>query len=185
MWRDFRENILFAWKYVCHPLRNASVTPSSARAAEAMVAGIDFSDIHTIFELGPGTGVFTKRILKYCRQDTKVVLVEIDPKYAALLQERFGDRVLVEQTSVADLEALVAKHGGKVDLIISGLPVVIPGVTEKLLRVIKKCTDEGTIYRFFSYVPFLVRQVYKGLPVRKVSPCVLLNVPPLWVFEMH
>ena len=163
---------------------HASVTPSSVRAAEAMVANIDFSGVKTIFELGPGTGVFTERILKYCKQDTKIVLVEIEAKYVAFLRKRFGDRVFVEHASVADFEALIEKHGGRVDLIISGLPVVIPGVTEKLLNVIRKYVEQGAIYRFFSYVPPLVKRVYKRLPVEQIS-FVPLNFPPLWVFGIN
>jgi len=38
----------------------------------------------------------------------------------------------------------------KVDLIVSGLPVLIPNVTEELLCSIRRYTDQGTIYRFFS-----------------------------------
>ncbi len=184
MWKKINYTLLFAWKYVRHPMRNASVTPSSASAARAMLADIDFSRVRTVFELGPGTGVFTAELLKQCVLGTKIILVEIEEKYINLLRERFGDRVLVEHASVADLETLIQKHGGKVDLIISGLPVLIPGVTEGLLASIKKYTNRGTIYRFFSYVPPIVKRVYRGLPIQKVA-FVLRNFPPLWVFEVH
>ncbi|MSU55942.1 MAG: methyltransferase domain-containing protein [Candidatus Taylorbacteria bacterium] len=183
MWKKTKELVLFAWNCVIHPMRNASIVPSSAKAAEAMVAGIDFTKIRTVVELGPGTGVFTEELLKRCILGTKVVLVEIEEKYVALLQERFGDKVIVEHASVADLETLIGKHGGRVDLIVSGLPVLIPSVTETLLVSIKRHTERGTIYRFFSYVPPLVKRVYRGLPVQKIA-FVLLNLPPLWVYEL-
>ncbi len=183
MWKKTKDLVLFAWHCLLHPLRNASVTPSSASAAKAMIADIDFSAIKTVFELGPGTGVFTEEVLKRCRPGTQVVLVEIEERYVTLLRKRFGGRVVVEHASVADLERIVGKYGGHVDLIISGLPVMIPGVTEKLLLSIKKYTEQGAIYRFFSYVPPLVKRVYRGLPVQKIA-FVLLNLPPLWVYEL-
>lgn len=183
MWKKTKDSILFLWNFVRNPMRNASVAPSSATAGRAMIADIDFSTVHTIVELGPGTGVFTREVLRRCKQGARVILIEIDEVYVSLLRARFGDRVTVEHASVSELERIVAKHGGKVDLIISGLPVVIPGVTEKLLQSIKEYTDGGTIYRFFSYVPPLVKRVYRGLPVQKIA-FVLLNLPPLWVYEV-
>lgn len=184
MWRKTKDSVLFLWNFLRNPMRNASVTPSSAFAARAMIANVDFSTVNTVVELGPGTGVFTDEILRRCALGTKIILIEIDGAYVSLLRNRFGDRVTVEHASVAELESIVTKHGGHVDLIISGLPVMIPGVTEKLLASIKKYTDKGTRYRFFSYVPPLVRRVYRELPVQKKA-FVPLNFPPLWVFEVH
>lgn len=183
MWEKTKYSVLFLWNFFRNPMRNASVTPSSVSAARAMIADIDFSAVHTIVEIGPGTGVFTEELLRKCADNTKVILIEIDGKYVTLLRERFGSRVVVEHDSASEMESIVAKHGGKVDLIISGLPVLIPGVTEKLLASIKKYTDGGATYRFFSYVPPLVRRVYRGLPVQRVA-FVLLNLPPLWVYEL-
>lgn len=184
MWRKITDGLLFAWHYVRHPLRNASVTPSSRVSARAMLAGIDFSKVQTVVELGPGTGVFTAEILQQCRPGTKVILIEINERYVDLLRKRFQDRVILEHASVSHLDAIVAKHGGKADLIVSGLPVFIPNVTEDLLRSIKRYTETGTTYRFFSYFPPLVARVYRSLPVRRHS-FVLFNVPALWVYGIN
>lgn len=179
------EKLQFALQYLLHPFRNASVTPSSAFAARAMVSGIDFSQIEVIVELGPGTGVFTDEILKQCKPETKIILIEIEESYVALLREKFGSRVIVEQASAHLLETIVAKHTDKkVGLIISGLPVHLPAVKKALFAAIEKYTEAGAYYRFFSYLPPLVKHEYRELPIRKLS-FVLRNVPPLWVYGIN
>ncbi|MDO8594325.1 MAG: rRNA adenine N-6-methyltransferase family protein [bacterium] len=176
----------FALNFLRHPIRNASVIPSSVSACKAMVSGIDFSKINTVVELGPGTGVFTAEILKRCRTGTKIILVELEPTYVTLLRKKFGDRVIVEQASAHMFAALAAKHTEQpIGLIISGLPFSLPhGTKEKLFASIKEYTDRGVIYRFFTYNPPLMKRVYKSLPIRKIS-FVFRNFPPLWVYGIN
>lgn len=179
------DKLQFALQYLLHPFRNASITPSSTFAARAVVAGIDFSVIDVVVELGPGTGVFTEEVLKNCKSETKIILIEIEEAYVKLLREKFGERVIVEQGSAHLIEAIVAKHTDKkVGLIISGLPVRIPAIKDALFASIKRYTDAGTRYRFFSYVPPLVRREYRGLPIQKLS-FVLRNFPPLFVYGIN
>ena len=179
------EQLQFALRYLLHPFRNASITPSSAFAARAMIAGIDFSNIEVVVELGPGTGVFTEEILKHCKPETKIILIELEESYVTLLRGKFGKRVIVEQGSAHLIEAIVAKHTDKkVGLIVSGLPVYLPVIKDALLVSIKRYTDAGTRYRFFSYVPPLVAREYRGLPIRKLS-FVFRNFPPLWVYGIN
>ena len=179
------EKLQFALRYLLHPFRNASITPSSVSAAKAMLAGIDFSQVEVVVELGPGTGVFTAEILRQCKPETTVILIEIEESYVKLLREKFGSRVIVEQASAHLMETIVAKNTDKkVGLIISGLPVRLPAVKEALFASIKKYTEAGAYYRFFSYLPPLVKHEYRELPVRKLS-FVLRNVPPLWVYGIN
>ena len=149
------EKLQFALRYLLHPFRNASITPSSVSAAKAMLADIDFSQVEVIVELGPGTGVFTAEILRQCKPETKVILIELEEAYVKSLREKFGSRVVVEQASAHLLETIVEKHTDKkVGLIISGLPVrLLPAVKEALFAAIKKYSEAGAYYRFFSYLP--------------------------------
>lgn len=176
---------LFGVNFLKNPLRNASVFPSSAIATKAMFAHIDFSSINVVVELGPGTGVFTEEILKRCKPDTKVILIEIEESYIKLLREKFGNRVTIEKASAHILESILVKHGiDKADLIISGLPFMLGGVEGELFETIKKHTKNGAIYRFFTYNPPAMKQMYKNLPIRKIS-FVLRNFPPLWIYGIN
>ena len=176
----------FAWNFLCHPVRNASLIPSSTFASKAMLHSIDFSSVQTVVELGPGTGVFTEEILKRCKPGTKVLLIELEQDYVTLLKKKFGDRVVVENASAHLLDAILARHGiTTVDLIVSGLPFSLPHeVKEQLFASLRAHTERGTHYRFFTYNPPLMKHVYAHLPIRKIS-FVPRNLPPLWVYGIN
>lgn len=181
-----RDNFKFALNFLRNPLRNASFVPSSALASRAMLEGINFSAIDSVVELGPGTGVFTREILKRCQPDTKILLLEVEESYVKMLREQFGGKVIIERASAHLLDALLAKHRIKqVGLIVSGLPFSLPEpIKKELFESIRRHTSSDTIFRFFTYNPPLMKRAYKSLPIRKIS-FVLANIPPLWVYGIN
>lgn len=183
---SIRNNLRFSLNFLRHPLRNASLVPSSAFASEAMLDGIDFSVIDSVVELGPGTGAFTREILKRCKKDTTLLLLEVEQSYVTILRKQFGGNVIIECASAHLLDEIRAKHCiERISLIISGLPVSLPeSVKVGLFESIKTHTERGTIFRFFTYNPPIMKRAYKSLPVRKIS-FVLKNFPPLWVYGIN
>lgn len=181
-----KDNFRFALNFLRNPLRNASFVPSSTRASRAMLEGINFSAIDSVVELGPGTGVFTRELLKRCKPQAKILLVEVEESYVKMLREQFGGKVIIEHSSAHLLDTLLAKHGiREVGLIVSGLPFSLPEpVKRKLFDSVRRHTSNDTIFRFFTYNPPLMRRAYKSLPVRKIS-FVLGNIPPLWVYGIN
>ncbi len=179
------ERRLFALNFLRNPLQNASLVPSSRAAARAMLSGIDFSHIDTVIELGPGTGVFTEEIVRRSKPDTKIVLLELEASYVHALRKKFGVRLTVEHTSAHALESVLQKHRiGHVDLIVSGLPTYPHVITKEFVSMLKKHTDRGTIFRFFTYIPPLMKRIYKDLPVEKRT-FTFKNFPPLFVYGIH
>lgn len=177
--------LLFAKNFIKNPLRNASITPSSASAGRAMVRNIDFTNVRTVVELGPGTGVFTKELVKRCTPGTKIILVELEKSYIDNLKKLFGDKVVVENTDAHLLEEILKNHGvSKLDLIISGLPFFDEVVNEQFIGTIKRHTDTGTVFRFFTYVPPVAKRVYKKLSIKKID-FVLKNIPPIWIYGVN
>jgi len=180
-----QDRLLFAKNFLSNPLRNASIMPSSSFASKAMLKGLDFSNIDTIVELGPGTGVFTKEVIKRCRQSTKIILVELEKSYVKSLREKFDGRVVVENKSAYYLDEILKRHGIlKPDLLISGLPFFEEAISPHLLKTIKGLTDDGMIFRFFTYMPPAVKRIYKNLPI-KMRCFVLRNIPPLWIYGVN
>ena len=49
----------FLKMFIRQPKVNASIIPSSKRAAQGMVSGLDLNAMKYVVELGPGTGVMT------------------------------------------------------------------------------------------------------------------------------
>jgi phospholipid N-methyltransferase len=150
-----------------------------------MVRGIDFSKLDVIVELGPGTGVFTKEIIARSMPTAKIILIEIEPSYVALLKRKFGDRVIIEEASAEKLDTILAKYSvAHPDLIVSGLPFLKDEAGKMLIRSIARHTAKGTIFRFFTYMPPVMKRVYRELPVRRHS-FVLSNIPPLFAYGIN
>ena len=178
--------LIFFINFIKNPLRNASIIPSSTSASLAMVKDIDFSLVNVVVELGPGTGCFTEQTLKRCTPNTKIILIEIEQSYVAILQKKFGNRVIIENTSAHLLDEVLRKHGiEKVDVIISGLPFTLPqDIFEKMIASIYEQTKRGATFKFFTYMPPVMKRYYKALPIQKRS-FVFRNVPPLWVYGIN
>jgi phospholipid N-methyltransferase len=58
-----------------------SVLPSSRFLSSKMLAPIDFSKSKVVVELGPGTGVFTKALLKAMPQDSQLLVIELNEAF--------------------------------------------------------------------------------------------------------
>lgn len=83
--------ITFLAEFIKHPKHIGAIAPSSKLLAKRMVDAIDFEDAGYIVELGPGTGVFTREIMKRKKKHTKFILIEINEVFARDLQQQFRD----------------------------------------------------------------------------------------------
>jgi len=116
---DFRK---FLGEFVSDPTRVGAVAPSSSRLARGMVGTVAWDTTAAIVEYGPGTGSMTREIVAQMPPGTSYLAIEINPRFAALLEERFPG-VRVCQGSVADVKTHCQTHGlESVDAIVSGLP---------------------------------------------------------------
>lgn len=60
--------VKFLIEYFKSPRTIGAVAPSSEKLAEKMVGDIDFKNSEVIIEYGPGTGVFTDKLVKRRRK---------------------------------------------------------------------------------------------------------------------
>lgn len=179
------ERRLFLLNFLKNPVRNASVVPSSKVAGRAIIAGIDWSKVETVVELGPGPGTFTKEILNACKPGTNVVLIDLEESYVKLLRNKFGSQVTVFHDSAHRMnEILKELNLSKADLIISSLPFLQKQIHLKIYDAILKQTDNGAVYRFFTYMPPVMKWHYRDLPLHKVK-FVLKNLPPMWIYGIN
>ena len=181
----WKERALFLFNFIKNPVRNASIIPSSKIASSAMMNGIDWEKVNTIVELGPGSGTFTREILARCKPDTQVILFELESSYVDLLRKKFGNRVQVIHASAHLFEEILKDMKlPKADLIISGLPFLARHLNQLIFDSIRHQTDKGAIFRFFTYMPPIMKLVYKGINLRKVA-FVWKNIPPMWVYGIN
>lgn len=172
-------------------LRNRKTTgavlPSSPALARAMVKALgDVEAGQLIIELGPGTGVFTRRIIEHY-PDNPVMVVEFNGSFVHALQTRFP-QVMVVNGCASELPQHLAAHGfdtQRVGGLISGLPLLsLPpqlrdGIWDSIAAVLPpehryvQFTYSKRAWRHFR-VPHMqaepTRRVYCNVPPAVVLP---------------
>jgi len=181
----WKERSLFLLNFLKNPLRNASVIPSSKAAGRAIVSGIDWDKVQTVVELGPGNGTFTHELIARSKPGTHIILIELEETYVDLLQRKFGNRVTVVHDSAHRMnEILQDLHLSKADLIVSSLPFLQKQISRLIFAAILEQTKHGAAYRFFTYMPPVMKWFYRGLPLHKVK-YVFSNIPPMWIYGIN
>ena len=178
--------IRFLKIFMRQPKINASMIPSSKRAAQGMVNGLDLKAMKYVVELGPGTGVMTNILAEHLPSDCKVLLIELEKEFIAPLKKKYDNRFEVVNCSASSLKDLLEERNvSQVDLIISGLPFTLPEEVKKpLYAALQELTEGGTCMRWFTYFPFLMKKHYKQFPFKK-SCFVGWNFPPMWIYTVN
>ena len=67
-------NLAFMYQYFHQPRTVGALLPSSTHLAKKIVKGIDFEHAACIVEYGPGTGVFTRELIRRRSARTTLLL---------------------------------------------------------------------------------------------------------------
>ena len=166
------------------PLRVASITPSGKALADLIVREIG-PQTGRVIELGPGTGVFTRALLRRGVAEEDIILVEKGPDFAALLQQRFP-KAVIACTDAAKIARFCAEPAGAA---ISGLPLLSMR-PEKVFAILAgtfaRLGEDAALYQF-TYglrcpVPRAVLDAL-GLSAVRVGGT-LRNIPPAFVYRI-
>jgi phosphatidylethanolamine/phosphatidyl-N-methylethanolamine N-methyltransferase len=170
-----------------NPLQIGALLPSGTALADTMARAVDPSLPGPIVELGPGTGVVTRALLKRGIEAGRLILVEFDPNFCALLGARFPGVRFVQ----GDAYSLAATLRGHLDAppaaIVSSLPLLNkpePVRTALLTEAFELMTSDGRFVQFTYGLKSPVPRSAKGL-VAEGSPRIWLNFPParVWVYR--
>lgn len=174
---SFFRTFLSDWK------QTGSVIPSSPSLVKAMLRPIDFSSTDYIVELGPGTGVITKEILKRIHPNAQLLIIESNQTFCKILGHYKDSRLKVICTSALNIEKYCTK---KPDIIISGIPLSNIPRSDRimLLQKISRVLSERGQFIQFQYSLGLYRILNKVFPKVYLS-FVALNVPPAFIYGCH
>ncbi|KON84783.1 SAM-dependent methyltransferase [Rossellomorea marisflavi] len=175
----------FVKEYVKQPRTVGAVLPSSKVLARQMVESIDFDEVRSIAEFGPGTGVFTEEILRRKKDGTVLMLIEENREFCDLLHDRYGERddVVVIHGSAEDVRVHMKTCGiRQLDAVVSGLPFAsLPNaVSHAILRVTNQVLAPGGVFVTFQYSMMkkaLFERYFAGMEWQRVW----WNVPPAYV----
>ena len=101
----------------------ASVTPSSRFCVKRVCNSLDFINTRKIIEYGPGTGVFTKYLLKHLPSEAEIVTMETNKNFVDQLNALQDSRLTVFQDGVENIDKHIKESWyGATDMILSGIP---------------------------------------------------------------
>ncbi len=177
----------FMEQYIKNPKTVGAIAPSSDKLACRMIEDIDFLNATYIVEYGPGTGVFTEKILDKKKDSTIFIAIEYNMDFYNILKDKFRDRTnfILVNDSAENLKKYLHKYNiDKLDYIVSGLPFAsLPqDMSKKILSVTKEILKDKGEFITFQYTLFkmkLFRKHFDRIKTKKV----LLNMPPAYVFK--
>lgn len=140
-----------------------------------------------ILELGPGTGVFTKRIMRDLGPKDHLDIVEINKHFYDIIQKKYGTPFNV---SIHNQDFLNFETKYRYDYIFSSIPYesLPKGESSKLWKKKLTLCKPGTYISYYKYVNFKkFRCQYEKDLVSKYccdEKLVLLNLPPAKLFTL-
>jgi len=121
--QDGEGRLEFFLEFVRHPLQIGSVIPSSRFLERRVLDAAGVSTAKTVVELGPGTGGTTRSILAEMPSHSRLLSIEINPHFHAMVNEIEDRRLIAHLGSACDLPDILAQHDLPApDAVISGIP---------------------------------------------------------------
>jgi phosphatidylethanolamine/phosphatidyl-N-methylethanolamine N-methyltransferase len=141
--------------YLRHPLQMGALFPSSSALSSLMVRHIEPDTQGLILELGPGTGSFTRGLLRRGIPEEKLVLIEQSPEFTTLLRNSFPAATVI-CGDAKDVAAIMRPLGiEEFNEIVSGLPLNAMGseLRQAICDEGFKLLRRGGSFAQVSYLP--------------------------------
>ncbi|MCR3760931.1 SAM-dependent methyltransferase [Clostridium felsineum] len=179
--------INFVKQYIKNPRTVGAVAPSSEKLGYKMIEDIDFLNTSCIIEYGPGTGVFTEKILKEKKEDTVFIAIEYNRDFYKILKGKFEDEknfILINDSAEKLRQYLDKYNICNVDYIVSGLPFAsLPeNISQNILSVTKEILKNKGEFITFQYT-LLKMKLFRKYFCKINKKKVLLNLPPAYVLR--
>lgn len=158
--------ILFLKQFIRHPRMVGSVIPTSDIAIQALLDPVDWTAVRCVVEYGPGTGVFTRKILEKLGPDACLIAIDTNPAFIQHLRADVPDRRLVcVEGSAADVETILSANGFEAaDYIVSGLPfsTVPSGVADDIAAATSRAIRPGGMFLVYQYSRFVLSRLERN-----------------------
>lgn len=175
----------FIMQYILNPRTVGAVFPSSHNLAEKMIDNIDFSKAQYIVEYGPGTGVFTDKLLKYRNKNTIILIIEHNYEFYNLLKEKYKKEInlYIINDSAEYVDKYLKKYNiPYVDYVVSGLPFAsLPkNVSSNILNKTRNILKEEGNFITFQYTLLkkeFINKYFELISIQKE----FINIPPAYI----
>jgi phosphatidylethanolamine/phosphatidyl-N-methylethanolamine N-methyltransferase len=181
------DEVRFLRSWIEKPLHMGAVMPSGRVLARTMAQYVNIDSSEPVVELGPGTGAITNALIEHGVDQKRLVLVENNPGFCALLRDRYPHAKVVQGDAYALRDSLWNVLSAPASAVVSGLPLVTkPMLTRlKLIRDAFVALAPGAPFVQFTYS--VAPPIPKSLPgvSTEASERIWMNLPParVWVYR--
>jgi phosphatidylethanolamine/phosphatidyl-N-methylethanolamine N-methyltransferase len=181
------DEVRFLRSWIEKPLHMGAVMPSGRVLARTMAHYVDIKSTGPVVELGPGTGAITNALIEHGVDQKRLVLVEYNPGFCALLRDRYPHARVVQGDAYTLRDSLRNVLSAPASAVVSGLPLVTkPMLTRlKLIREAFVALAPGAPFVQFTYS--VAPPIPKSLPgvSTEASERIWMNLPParVWVYR--
>jgi phosphatidylethanolamine/phosphatidyl-N-methylethanolamine N-methyltransferase len=181
------DEVRFLRSWIEKPLHVGAVMPSGRLLARTMAQYVDVDSADQVIELGPGTGAITSALLHRGVDQKRLVLVEYNPGFCALLRDRYPQAKIVQGDAYTLRDTLWNVLAKPASAIVSGLPLVTKPMSTrlKLIRDAFAALAPGAPFVQFTYS--VAPPIPKSLPgvSTEASERIWMNLPParVWVYR--
>ncbi len=162
------------------------MSPSSRFLAAKMLEDIDLKKAQVIVELGPGTGVFTRKMLDKMSPEARLLIFELHPIFYENLKKSISDpRAIFINDSAEKIEFYLDKYNlGQADAVVSSLPLAnFPkDLRDAVLNASYSCLKPAGRYIQFQYSLLskkYIKRVFKNMDIKFT----VVNFPPAFVYS--
>jgi phosphatidylethanolamine/phosphatidyl-N-methylethanolamine N-methyltransferase len=177
----------FLKSWLDRPLATGAVSPSGKSLCRLMASYVDPAASGPVIELGPGTGVVTEALLARGVDEARLVLVEFNPAFCAMLKKRFPRATVIEGDAYCLGVTMKGVLKTSAAAIVSSLPLMTRPEYQRLalLRDAFVLSAPGAPFIQFTYATVSPMPKTVGGFTAQASPRVWLNLPPaqVWVYR--
>lgn len=182
---DDATHTVFLSEFLKHPRQVASIIPSSRFLEKRVTQLAGISSAGTVVELGAGTGGTTRAILRELPANGRLLVIEINPRFCAMLGRIQDPRLIVHNGSALDIQKALALHNlPAADVIVSGIPFSTMSTDSGtcIIQAVKTALRPGG--RFAAYQ---VSNQVQVLATPLLGPAQVetevLNIPPMRIYR--
>jgi phosphatidylethanolamine/phosphatidyl-N-methylethanolamine N-methyltransferase len=176
---------LFLRRWFSNPRAIGAVAPSAPGLARRMAREVVLRDDEAVVELGPGTGVVTRALIKAGVPEDRLILVERDEEMHGFLTGQFAAATVIHGDAAALGDILPEQWRGRVSTVISSLPLLgIPQaerarIVEEVFAIL---AEDGRLVQY-TYSPFSpLRHVAPEIHAQKTG-FAAFNLPPATIWR--